>query len=287
LRASARNTVIGAAPTSIATPTSLAASTSITAAGPFTVSRVRVSMGTLVAVEATAPTMSVASAALESAFAAIVAVELRMHPLNPGSDLQKISRAPRGKSVTVESSTWHLLKLTARLHALTDGVFDPCIPSRPGRLSDVELGVGSVVTCHAPVALDFGGFAKGFAVDCAVDALAAGGCSAGLVNAGGDLRCFGRRAQPILLRQPDGGLAPIDLVDAALAVSHADSAQRPPEHQGYYVRGGAGDLVNRYAAVTAGKAVIADALAKCLLLCPAPIADRALREFSAINIQQG
>jgi len=89
------------------------------------------------------------------------------------------------------------------------------------------------------VALDFGGFAKGYAVDCAIEALMSHGCAAGLVNAGGDLRVFGTRAEPIILRGPAGELTRIELANAALAVSDADSQRRPAEHQGYYIRAGA------------------------------------------------
>jgi hypothetical protein len=82
----------------------------------------------------------------------------------------------------------------------------------------------------------------------------------------------------MFVRGPAGELTNIELTDAALAVSDTNSQQRPPEHQGYY---GARVLAESYAAIIANTAVIADALAKCVLLCPQPVADRALRAFGA------
>src|SRR5262249_47985574 len=101
------------------------------------------------------------------------------------------------------------------------------------------------------------------------------------------LRVFGPVAEPILLRPPTGvevgKLTEVALANAALAVSDANASNSPPEHQGYYVRVARNQqpLVTDYAAVTAGRAVIADALAKCVLLCPAETAEKVLREFEA------
>src|SRR5262249_46558417 len=146
--------------------------------------------------------------------------------------------APLLSPVRVHSSTCRLLDLARRLSAGTEGIFDPCLPSRAGRLADIETLDDDVVLCHAPVALDFGGFAKGYAVDRAIETLQASGCVAGLVNAGGDLRVFGRRKEPILVRSATGELLEVALADAALAVSELDSQCRPAEHRGYYIRDG-------------------------------------------------
>ena len=216
-------------------------------------------------------------------------VDHRMHPQKARSDLARINGAPLHVPVKVHPSVGQLLNFAFHLHELTDGVFDPCLPARPGRLSDIDVSDDETeVVCHAPVALDFGGFAKGYAVDCAVEALLAAGCTAGLVNAGGDLRAFGPRKEPLFVRGPAGELTNVELTDAALAVSDAGSQQRPPEHQGYYVhdrREGPGEAqapyATTYAAVIASTAVVADALAKCVLLCPPPVASRTLRALDA------
>jgi thiamine biosynthesis lipoprotein len=187
-----------------------------------------------------------------------------MHPHSPDSDLAKINNAPLNTRLTVHPSIHQLLDFARRLNSTTDGAFDPCLPGRPGRLQDIEVSTEHVL-CHAPVALDFGGFAKGFAVDQAVEALLSNGCTGGLVNAGGDLRVFGPRTEPIFLRGATGKLKEARFAAGALAVSDADSQNRPAEHQGYYVRNRSRDrgrsasgpdpLVTHYAAVMAARAL--------------------------------
>jgi thiamine biosynthesis lipoprotein len=249
-----------------------------------TVKRLRISLGTLVAVEATSTSAEAAEAAVEAAFAVVTQLSHRLHPHSADSDLARINNAPPQTRVTVHSSTCDLLNLARRLNTLTHGIFDPCLPARAGRLQDIDVSNGQIF-CHAPVALDFGGFAKGYAVDCAIEALMSHGCNAGLVNAGGDLRVFGARAESIYLRGPAGELTPIALSNAALAVSDVDSQHLPVEHQGYYIRGHAvGDPPHpRYAAVIAKEAVVADALTKCVLLCPSPTAGQVLKAYGAMQ----
>lgn len=248
--------------------------------------RLRVALGTLVAVEATSSCSAAAEAAIEAAFAAVAEVHSRMHPQSPDSDLGRINTSPPNTHLTVHPSVRELLEFARRLNLLTQGAFDPCLPSRPGRLEDIEIS-SEYVSCRVPVALDFGGFAKGFAVDQAIGALLRNGCIGGLVNAGGDLRVFGPRTEPLLVRGPTGELQEARFTEGALAVSDADSQNRPAEHQGYYVRNREGGdavaepLVRRYAAVMAKEAMIADALSKCVLVCAPAIAERALQAFGA------
>lgn len=233
------------------------------------IARLRPAMGTWVAVEATATTEPAAKAAVESAFAAITAAERLFHPCRPGSDLLHINSAPVQTRVPIQPSTWRVLRLSQAVYGLSAGTFDPCLPMRPGRLCDLKLSApheeSTWALCRVPLALDLGGIAKGYAIDCAIDALRAGGCSSGLVNAGGDLRVHGRCAD-VLLRHADGRCTPVRLRDEALAVSELDAQQRPAEHQGYYCRIGSRRGTARFAAVVAARAALADALTKCVLL---------------------
>jgi thiamine biosynthesis lipoprotein len=260
---------------------------------PFPSKRLRIALGTWVAIEArgaAGPDDQVAdetTEAIDAAYAAISAVEARMHPTRPGSDLAQINAAPPGTAIEVRPDTWQLLKLAQRLHRLTDGIFDPCLPTHAGRLQDLEISSKEpLVICHAPVQLDLGGIAKGHAIDQAIEKLSSLGCTSGLVNAGGDLRVFGDRQETILLRRGAGTRAyfrPIDLTNAALAVSDLDAVEWPAEHQGYYSRVGPTTSL-RYAAVVARDAVTADALTKCVLLCPIDTTERVLRELEARSV---
>jgi thiamine biosynthesis lipoprotein len=137
--------------------------------------------------------------------------------------------------------------------------------------------------CHRPVWLDLGGIAKGYAIDRAIGALAGAGCSAGLVNAGGDLRVFGACSETILLRRSGSVCEPLVLQSSALAASDREAPGRPSEHRGYYRRGGRG-ATRRYAAVLAPEAAIADALTKCVLLGTNAQAAHALQAFGAVEV---
>jgi thiamine biosynthesis lipoprotein len=256
-------------------------------------------MGTWVAIEASAESETVAAQAIEAAFTAFAEVERRMHPTRAGSDVARINAAPPGLRTPIHASTAGVLSLALRLNELTDGVFDPCLPTECGRLTDLEVGRSSCeaefwVIAQAPLALDLGGIAKGYAIDCAVAALREGGCAAGAVNAGGDLRRFGARPEIILLRRADRSYRPHLLENAALAVSDLDEPRRPPEHRGYYIRrlirrGRAAcadtvGAVHRHAAVLAGDAMRADALTKCVLLCAEESARRALASLGGRDL---
>ena len=260
-----------------------------------TTRRLRIALGTWVAVEvtyrATADVRANTSAldAINAAYAAIGEIDARMHPARPGSDLALINTTAPGAAIEVHSDTWRLLQLARRIYDMTDGVFDPCIPTRPGRLGDIEIKPDTpVLICHVPVQLDLGGIAKGYAIDRAIETLIERGCTSGLVNAGGDMRIFGDRTETILLRQcaqsgTEVTYKPVELNNAAIAVSDLDATERPQEHQGYYNRAGK-TTTRRYAAVLAQDATTADALTKCVLLCPATTTERVLRELAAQSL---
>lgn len=253
--------------------------------------RLRIALGTWVAIETTE------LAATEAAYTAIRDIDLRMHPRREGSEIARINSTPPGTPIEVEPDTWRLMQLARHLYDLTAGIFDPCLPTRPGRLGDLEIQPNTpTLICHAPMELDLGGIAKGHAIDRAIGKLQELGCTSGLVNAGGDLRVFGDRAETIFLRRPAGDPAAADRADnqrsaefhsitlqnTALAVSDLNATDRPEEHQGYYIRGHDRDLdLPRYAAVIADTAALADALTKCVLLCPRERAQAILRELEA------
>jgi FAD:protein FMN transferase len=71
--------------------------------------------------------------------------------------------------------------------------FDPIIPGEPGgRWRGIKVDpIRRQVTLPAGIKLDFGGIAKGMAVDAAVERLQQSGISSALVNGGGDLAVLG------------------------------------------------------------------------------------------------
>ena len=242
--------------------------------------RLRPLLGTLVAIEVEFCSGSDDVLAIEAAFVAMQQVERCMHPTRPGSDLACIAAAPPGTPVPVHEWTLEVLRQSRELNRQSQGLFDPCLSIATGRMKDVELHAHSVV-CHAPVSIDLGGIAKGFAVDVAIAELRRHGCSAGLVNAGGDLRAFGPVPRSVYLRGATDERVPLELLDAALAASGPLADVAPSGHLGYY-EGIRGTMVEgRFVAVTAPSAIVADALCKCALLCPPPLLTKLLDAHQA------
>jgi thiamine biosynthesis lipoprotein len=246
----------------------------------------RIAMGTWVAIEAHATCEAELQRGIEDAFAVVARLSLWLHPTLPGSDVARLNAAACGQRVPLQAATLALLQFAQHLHALSEGFFDPCLPQGRGTLADLTLHDGPLPLAESrvPLQLDLGGIAKGFAVDAAVEALRAAGCSAGLVNAGGDLRVFGVRPQAILLRDPSGHYRSVPLREAAVAVSARHAPGAPSGHRGFYVRCAAVAACRDYAAVCAHSAMAADALTKCVLLCPDELGTRLLRHFGAENL---
>jgi thiamine biosynthesis lipoprotein len=117
-----------------------------------------------------------------------------------------------------------------------------------------------------PLRIDLGGIAKGYCVDRAIAELRRCGASAGLVNAGGDLRAFGARSMALHLRHPaDPGRFILwrTIRDAAIATS-ASYATGRRRCAGFLMDGRSGVRIGSGISVTvrASSALMADALTK-------------------------
>jgi thiamine biosynthesis lipoprotein len=181
----------------------------------------------------------------------------------------------------VNSWTFEVLRLSQQLNQQSEGLFDPCLPGSGGRMPDLELREPDAVVCRAPLMLDLGGIAKGFAVDQAVEELQRHGCPEGMVNAGGDLRVFGAAPRTIHAVTANGNFTAVELRAAALAASAPRTVASPTEHRGFYL-GTSGAPVEGFAvAIIAPSAAVADALCKCALVCPPAMLTKLLDTYSA------
>lgn len=230
-----------------------------------TLTRLRIALGTFVAVEAEACTSEIAERGIAAAFEAVALVERLMHPTRGGSDLAALRACAPGVACKVHEWTWELLELCQALHQSSCGAFDPCLDSAPGRMTDLELLSGARVLGRRALDVDLGGIAKGYAVDRALDALRGQGCDGGLVNAGGDVAVFGAREHLILCPGPQGTGVVVKLRDAAVATSDTRHSARPSEHRGYYHGLHRDTSISGRATVIAAHAAVADALTKCVL----------------------
>jgi thiamine biosynthesis lipoprotein len=201
--------------------------------------RARALLGTLVEIEACGPAQVLAPA-LDAALAAVARVHRLMSFHEPASDVARINAAAAGVAVGIDPDTWGLLRRAVEIGELSGGVFeiaiagvlvaDGLLPRSPAgapplddhaSFRDLDLDEPNDVTWRRKGSIDLGGIAKGFAVDQAVGALRVHGAVSGVVNAGGDLRCFGT-PRPIQIRHPFAPGVRLELGllhDCALATS--------------------------------------------------------------------
>jgi thiamine biosynthesis lipoprotein len=188
-----------------------------------------------------------------------------MHPSRAGSDLARLNAAPAGSRVAVHGWTAEVLRLCRELCLLSAGAFEPALPECGSVLHWLPAGARTLYIRQA-AQLDLGGVAKGFAVDCAIAAMRRAGASAGLVNAGGDLRVFGPNPWPLWVRLGSAAALQLELQDGAMAGSDPGFADGPPERRGYALpRRAHRAPPPRAAAVIAPSAMLADALTKVLM----------------------
>ena len=221
-------------------------------------------MGTLVAIEARSPDAALAERAINAAFGVIHNVESLLHPTRAGSDLARLNRAAAGCQLPVHPWTVTLLRLSRELCARSGGLFEPALPGAGSIMHWFPAGACAVVV-RQRARVDFGGIAKGYAVDLAAAVMRRAGIRHGLINAGGDLRVFGDLPWPVIIRTGDSAMA-LELRNCALATSDPGCKHRPSEHRGYYTGGPDPRRQSpRPASVVAPTAAIADALTKVLM----------------------
>jgi len=206
----------------------------------------------------------------EHAQAAIAAVDADFqqmhhdwHAWKPGA-LVELNRAfAERRSVELSPSLLPLIVESQQLYRDSDGLFNPAIgrliglwgfhsdelPSgpppttaeigallrQPPGMDDIVIDGTTVSSRNSTVQLDFGGFAKGYAVDLAIERLRGMGIKHAIVNAGGDLRAIGRRgSRPwrIGIRHPqgEGVLAALE-VEGDESIFTSGNYERYRQHQ--------------------------------------------------------
>ena len=220
-------------------------------------------------------------AAISEAFAEVALVHRLMSFHDPASDVSRLNGAGEGELVAVHRHTWTVLHIAEQLTYDSQGLFNPAcapllvewgrLPAPAGEMPPLQQ-LHSAFVCEDGQAvrklrqawLDLGGIAKGYAVDLAVEALQRAGAMEGCVNAGGDVRVFGDRDWPILVRDPKAPQrmhSQVQLRDESLATSANYFSPRCLVDG----RDGAPLTEARSVSVRASHCVAADALTKVVM----------------------
>lgn len=232
-----------------------------------------VAMGAEAAITLTGPE---AAPALAAARDAIRRVEAAFSLHDPGSELSRLNRDGRLASPSAEMLA--LLAEAGRIHAISQGAFDPTIqplwlllarsrgrpdPAARARAAaltgweGVQVSATEIAYARPGMAMTFNGIAQGFAADRARAALAAHGFSHALVNAGE----FAALSGPWRLGSPFGALA----LDGDAVATSAPMAL-PLGGAGHILHPGAAASGPGFAAVTlrAPSATLADGLSTAI-----------------------
>ena len=144
-------------------------------------------------------------------------VEQRMNIYDPASPLSKFNSAGPGLVAALSGQTRSLLGRARELWLQTGGAFD--VTARPvfllwkqagragilpgkakirqarqaSRWGDIELTPAGAKKNRRTAGVDLGGLAKGLAIDLAAETMMQAGALGGVVDIGGDVRCFGQK----------------------------------------------------------------------------------------------
>jgi thiamine biosynthesis lipoprotein len=259
------------------------------------VERIQPWLGTLVRIGVGGLPVADAERRIELGFEAIATAHRTLGFHDPESDLSVLNRSPVGTSLRVAPMLFAVLRIAQALADESGGEFDVTVadvlvaegllPPMERRVEsgvdwrDLQLDADGTVRWKRAGLVDLGGIAKGYAVDCAVEAMCLPPAISWRVEAGGDLRVGGAESERIALAVPEhpADQQPcIDLQNASLASSAIDCGR--PVHRRGRDRRPIGDI--GFAAVVARDCVIADALTKVVLACGAS-AEPVLQRYAA------
>lgn len=226
--------------------------------------------------------------ALHAARRAIEGVDdaLTIHRPSPTTALNDELLAGRGVAIDDPVLIEALIAIDAA-HALTEGLFDPAADRR-----FVGAGWGDLVfdrstariAATRPLALDFGGFGKGFALDRACTALREAGVVCACLSAGeSSIAVIGEHplggGWPFAIPDPsctDAVLVEVELVDEALSISTTVGAGTQAPERAAMIRPTDGGIVTTARCTVAidRSGEVAEAMSTALLVADAPRARR-------------
>jgi len=177
----------------------------------------RLVMGTFARAVVIAEDTNTAKKCIETALAEIHKVDDLMSDYKSDSEISKLNRDGFKTAVRLSQSTYEVLQRSIEFSKLTDGAFDVTVgplvdlfritkdkqtPPTEDEISQAKSKVGfeklklddrnrTVKFAVDGMRLDLGGIAKGYAVDKAIEAMQTCGAVGGMVDIGGDIRCFG------------------------------------------------------------------------------------------------
>ncbi len=259
------------------------------AASHTPVERARPLLGTYVSIKLGGLPEAEAHLLIDQGFAIIAAIHDLMSFHEAASDVSALNRGGSAGPVKVSPHTYRVVSRALDFAALSAGVFDITVaphlvgwgflprpenapaPDPAASWRDIELLGDNHIRFHRPLWIDLGGIAKGYAVDCAVEAIGARPGLQFCVNAGGDLRVSGAETERVLLRVPfaNDTVPVLEIENGSIASSSGNEHSKPldgrnvgPHLDG---RGRTSVGVESFVSVVAESCMNADGLTKVVL----------------------
>ncbi len=177
----------------------------------------RLVMGTFARIVVVAPDKAIADRCIEAGFVEIENVDRLMSDYKTDSEISIVNRDGFKRAVEISEPTYQVLQKSLEFSRLTNGAFDITVgplvdlfrraeknqvKPTAEQIAKAKLKVGfekltldplkrTVKFAADGMRLDLGGIAKGYSIDKAVEAMQANGAIGGMVDIGGDIRCFG------------------------------------------------------------------------------------------------
>jgi thiamine biosynthesis lipoprotein len=183
-------------------------------------SGVHMVMGTFTSISVVASNETEAQAGIKAALDIQKKIDRLMSYQRGDSELSRINAQACDHPVVITPETMAVLVEARRISQITDGAFDISMapsgdlwqraaeantrPTQP-QIAEAKAKVDytqiildpnamTVFLAKPDMKLDLGGIAKGYAIDLSIQALKAHGAVGAMVDIGGDIYCFGRRA---------------------------------------------------------------------------------------------
>jgi thiamine biosynthesis lipoprotein len=279
-------------------------------------SGMRVVMGTLAKAITVAADSNTAKQCIEAAFTEIEKIDDLMSYHKSDSEISELNRDGFARAVKVSKSTYEVLQRSIEFSKLSNGAFDVTIGplvdlwhsaqdanSLPtdAKLQQARSKVGydnlildanetSVRFAVEGMRVDLGGIAKGYAIDKAVEVMQKSGALGGMVDIGGEVRCFGlppagQKKWRIGLQNPDKAEDGLNAGAPLLVLNLTDAAVATSGHYRRFVAIGG----KRYShIIDPEKGQSSESLASVTIICPSAVdADALATAVSVMGAEKG
>jgi thiamine biosynthesis lipoprotein len=180
----------------------------------------RQSMGTFARIAAVTRNPKRAKRYIEAGFNEFKRIENMMSYFKPDSELSKVNREAFARPVKVSRELFEILQTSVDYSRLSNGAFDITVGPlvdlwhKAGEVNEIpdenaiaaaksrvgyeklilDTNTMTVRFAVEGMRIDLGGIAKGYAVDKVVEIMKRKGATGGMVDSGGNIRCFGKPA---------------------------------------------------------------------------------------------